>query len=98
MNERPPGSGWLANTLHSIWLRTAGFGLGFIGAGLIVVGTIVGFVGLAGGLLVRVRPDTTANINYDPSTVALLAPIPIVAGVVVLLLIGRITRLLGTSR
>ena len=35
-----------------------------------------GLLGVGGHLLVRLRPATTSNISYDPSTVASFAPIP----------------------
>lgn len=98
MNGRAADTGWLANTVHSIWLRVLGFALGFLAAGLVVAGLIVGGVGLFGGILVRIRPDTTANINYDPSTVVLLAPLPILAGLAIGALSLWIGRRLGPNR
>ena len=47
---------------------------------LIAVGAGLGVLGIGGGLLVRLNPETSSNINYDPSTIALFAPIPIGIG------------------
>ncbi len=74
--------------MHSIGQRLLGFVWMFVAALFIAAGCLLGFLGVFGGVLVRIRPDTQHNINYDPSTIALLAPIPMAIGF--FLLIGFI--------
>jgi hypothetical protein len=47
---------------------------------LIAIGSGLGVLGIGGGLLVRLNPETRTNINYDPSTVALFSPVPLGIG------------------
>jgi hypothetical protein len=55
-------------------------------AGLILVcGVGLAILGIVGGLLVRLRPDTSRVINYDPSTVATYSPLPIAIGLMLVL-------------
>jgi hypothetical protein len=70
--------------MDCIGQRALGFAWIFVATMFVAFGCLLGFLGLAGGLLVRVRPDTQQNINYDPSTIALMAPIPIVIGLILL--------------
>jgi hypothetical protein len=65
---------------HSIWLRLLGFFWLFSAALLVAAGVGLGLLGVGGHLLVRARPDTTTLINYDPSTVASYAPVPLGLG------------------
>jgi len=67
----------------------------FVAGIFVATGCLLGFLGVAGGLLVRIRPDTQRNINYDPSTVALLAPIPMLTGLVLLVGFIRHARRIG---
>jgi hypothetical protein len=61
----------------------------FAAAVFVACGCLFGFLGVFGAVLVRVRPETRRNINYDPSTIALFAPIPLVIG---LILFGSFIR------
>lgn len=70
----------------------------FIAALLAVVGGLLAILGFGGHLLVRARPDSGQNINYDPGTIALLSPIPIVAGMLLLGAFLVIANRLGASR
>jgi hypothetical protein len=81
--------------MHSICQRALGFAWIFVATMFVAFGCLLGFLGLAGGLLVRVRPDTQQNINYDPSTIALMAPIPVVIGLILHLGFIRHARRLG---
>ncbi|HQY30649.1 MAG TPA: hypothetical protein PK691_05155 [Thermomicrobiales bacterium] len=71
--------------MHSIGQRLLGFGWMFVAAMFIAIGCGLGLLGILGGILVRIRPDTQRNIQYDPSTIALLAPIPFLIGVFLLI-------------
>jgi uncharacterized membrane protein len=70
----------------------AGFALGFTSTALIIAGLVLGAVGLFGAVLVRAQPETANNINYDPSSVTLVAPIPVIAGFLVAWFALRIKR------
>jgi hypothetical protein len=52
---------------------------------LIAIGIGLALLGLAGGLLVRARPDTGNVINYDPSRIATFSPLPIAIGLLLAL-------------
>ena len=84
--------------VHSIWLRVAGFGLAFAAAMLVVVGMLLAVLGFGGHLLIRIRPDSSQNINYDPGNIALLSPVPVLAGMLLLIGFVVIAKRLGTSR
>lgn len=85
MQTRPPSRRSVRDTWHSILLGVFGFGWLFSATLFIAVGTVLGVLGVGGHLLVRVRPGTTRVINYDPSSVALFAPIPFGVGCVMAL-------------
>lgn len=71
--------------LHSIRQHLVGFLWAFCASLLLVVGGGLAALGIGGGLLVRARPDTSNVINYDPSTVAFFAPLPLAAGMLLTL-------------
>ena len=80
--------------MRNIGIRIAGFAWMFLASMLIASGFALGILGIAGGILVRAKPDTTRVINYDPSRVASFAPIPFAAGVLLtILFILRARRL-----
>ena len=65
-------------------------------AGLFLVcGIGLAILGIVGGLVVRVRPDTSRVINYDPSTVATYSPLPIAIGLMLVLAFALRARRLG---
>ena len=66
-----------------VWILTASL--------FLVAGSGLAFLGVGGHLLVRARPETGNVINYDPSTVATFAPLPIAIGL--LLVLGFAVRL-----
>jgi H+/Cl- antiporter ClcA len=79
---------------HSTGQRILGFLWMFIAAMFIAIGTGIGILGIAGGILVRWKPETQRNINYDPSTIALLAPLPFLFGCLLFwMFIARTRRL-----
>ncbi len=81
--------------MHSIGQRAFGFVWMFVAAIFIAIGCGLGLLGILGGILVRVRPETQRNIQYDPSTIALLAPIPFLIGLVLLVAFAAHARRLG---
>jgi hypothetical protein len=81
--------------LHSIWLRLLGFAWVLTASLFLIFGGALAFLGLAGGLLVRARPDTSNVINYDPSTVATFSPLPIAIGAVLLVCFALRARTYG---
>ncbi len=81
--------------MHSIGQRILGFSWMFVAAMFVAIGCLFGFLGVFGAVLVRVRPETQRNINYDPSTIALFAPIPLVIGLVLIGLFIRYARHIG---
>lgn len=65
-------------------------------AGLFLVcGIGLAILGIVGGLVVRVRPDTSRVINYDPSTVATYSPLPVAIGLMLVLAFALRARRLG---
>lgn len=81
--------------VHSIWLRVLGFFWILTASMFLVVGAGLALLGLAGGLLVRARPDTANVINYDPSTIATFSPAPITIGLLLVLTFALRARRLG---
>ena len=71
--------------VHSIWLWVLGFVWIMTASMFLVVGGGLALLGLAGGLLVRARPDTANVINYDPSAIATFSPLPIAIGLLLVL-------------
>ena len=65
-----------------LWMMAAGL--------FLVCGIGLAILGIVGGLVVRVRPDTSRVINYDPSTVATYSPLPIAIGL--MLVLGFVLR------
>lgn len=98
MNTESPAQIKTRSAMHSIWLQVAGFGLSFAAALLAVAGVLLAILGFGGHLLIRARPDSGRNINYDPGNIALLSPIPVFAGLVLMYVFLAIARRLGTNR
>ena len=82
MNHTNRAGESIARFAQHTGLRIAGFAWMFLASFLLLVGAAVGLLGLAGGILVRARPDTGNVINYDPSRVASFAPVPFAIGFV----------------
>lgn len=85
----------LRRTLNLLGLRLLGFAWMGLAALLIAIGIGVGLLGIAGGILVRARPDTNNVINYDPSRIASFAPVPFVLGLLLTALYLYRARKLG---
>ena len=85
MNQKDTTRRHAIRVSHSIWLRLLGFVWLFSAALLVAIGSALGLLGVGGHLLVRARPDTSNVINYDPSTVASFAPLPLVVGCLLIL-------------
>jgi ABC-type Na+ efflux pump permease subunit len=95
MDTPAPRRNGMHQFAHSTGLRLLGFVWVFAAGMLIAAGSGLAILGIAGGLLVRIRPDTQRNINYDPSSIALLAPIPFLAGVFLMVLFAIRARRIG---
>ena len=81
--------------MHSIWLHLLGFAWVLTASLFVIFGGALAFLGVAGGLIVRARPDTSNVINYDPSTVATFSPLPLAIGSVLLVLFVLRARSVG---
>ncbi|MGI8477928.1 MAG: hypothetical protein ACR2OO_16395 [Thermomicrobiales bacterium] len=60
--------------MRRFFLMILGFALAFASAITAIFAVLLLGVGVAGGYLLRSRPDTSRIINYDPSTVIAKSP------------------------
>lgn len=76
---------WVEGVLGFAWMFTAGL--------MVCASGAVMMIALGTHLLLRVRPGATRVVDFDPSTVATVAFIPVAAGVLLgLLYLRRLRR------